>query len=102
MGVFKIKKFVVVVTQTVQAGYYTEMKNFMIDLAKKVRAEKGCLQFDLVQDIKNENNFIIYEIWENKDAWENHLQTTHINEYNLKIQECLEKMEINCAKFVEI
>ena len=73
----------------------------MLDLAKKVRAEDGCLKFDLVQDLKNENNFIIYEIWRSKNDWEAHLQTPHVNEYNFKAQEWLEKMEVDCASFVE-
>ena len=96
-----MKKFALIVKQTIQAGYYTEMKEFMIDIAKKVRAEKGCLQFDLVQDLNNKNIFIVYEVWESKEFWGEHLQTAHINEFNLKVQECVEKMEVNTASFIE-
>ena len=38
--------------------------------------EKGCLRFDVIK-IDESNNFMLYEIYTDKQAFLNHLSTNH-------------------------
>ncbi|GAB5560888.1 MAG: putative quinol monooxygenase [Synoicihabitans sp.] len=40
--------------------------------------EAGCIQYDLHQDNDDPNTFLYFENWENRDLWQDHLNSPHI------------------------
>lgn len=44
-------------------------------------AEKGCLQYDLHQDLEDSTHFLFYENWESRDLWLVHMEQPHIKAY---------------------
>lgn len=80
----------VIAIMTAKAG----KKEQVLAIAKKnlatVRAEQGCHEYRLVEDVKNagavqtplgKDTFMFIEGWENKQALEKHLATSHMKAY---------------------
>jgi quinol monooxygenase YgiN len=42
------------------------------------RTEPGCRQFDVVEPADDENRILLYEIYDDRAAFEAHLQTPHL------------------------
>ena len=40
--------------------------------------EEGCLQYDLHQDHENPLRFLFFERWQNRDLWQDHMNSPHI------------------------
>lgn len=57
------------------------VKNQLLKLIEITKAEKGCINYDLHQDNKQENTFLFYENWETKALWEAHINNTHLADY---------------------
>ncbi len=45
------------------------------------RAEEGCIQYALHQDMEDENTFVFYEIWQSAAHLEKHSQSAHMQEF---------------------
>ena len=45
------------------------------------RAEPGCLQYDLLTDVRDPAHFIFYERWESAEAHQAHMDSDHIAEF---------------------
>jgi quinol monooxygenase YgiN len=43
-------------------------------IVELVRVEPGCISYDIYQDIKDENSFILVEEWEKKTDFDNHVR----------------------------
>ena len=43
--------------------------------------EPGCRQFDVLSDPEDPAKIAFYEVYDNKDAFEAHLQTAHFKKY---------------------
>lgn len=69
-----------------------------IELLKKLvietRKEKGCLQYDLYEDIRNKGLFFIHEIWESNDDLQLHQVSDHMMKFRENIAAFLEKPNI--------
>lgn len=57
------------------------VKNELLKLIDVTRAEEGCINYDLHQDNENENLFLFYENWTNRDLWQKHMNNAHLTEY---------------------
>ena len=55
--------------------------------------EKGCLRFDVIK-IDESNNFMLYEIYTDKQAFLNHLSTNHYLEFKDLSTNLFSKIEI--------
>ncbi len=53
----------------------------LLKLIAPTRLEAGCLQYDLHQDHENPSLFLFYELWENRELWQVHMQTAHLQAY---------------------
>ena len=49
--------------------------------------ESGCRRFDVCRDPENDTRFFLYEIYDDKAAFERHLQTAHYDDFDAKIKE---------------
>ena len=43
--------------------------------------EAGCMQYDLHQDNDNPAVFLFFENWENRELWQQHMNSAHLAEY---------------------
>ncbi len=54
------------------------VKTELLKLIDITRAEEGCIDYILHQDNNNENLFLFYENWENKELWQAHINNAHM------------------------
>ena len=75
--------FVIVVDIKIKPG---EMANFrrLIDANAKasVREEKGCRRFDVLANPKDANRILLYEIYDDRAAFDAHMKTRHFAVFN--------------------
>lgn len=57
------------------------VKSELLKLIDITRAEKGCINYDLHQDNENENLFLFFENWENRELWQIHMNNQHLIDY---------------------
>lgn len=53
------------------------LKEELIKLIEPTKKEKGCLCYDLHQDNENPHKFLFSESWENRELWQEHMQSEH-------------------------
>ena len=52
-----------------------------------VRAEAGCLRYDLHRDSREGNEFLFYEIWESPEALKAHGQSEHMQAMSGRVKD---------------
>ena len=63
-----------------------------------VNSERGCLRFDVFQDLADENRYILYEVYSNEEAFKTHLTTSHARSAMERSRDWAEKgFEVNRA-----
>jgi len=62
----------------------------LIDITRK---EEGCINYDLHQD--NENLFLFYENWTNRNLWQKHVNNAHLVEYMKATEGAVEEFILN-------
>ena len=50
-------------------------------LVAPTREEEGCVQYDLHRDNSDPGHFLFFEIWENRDFWQTHMNAPHLAAY---------------------
>ena len=65
-----MKTCIVVATFTPNPANLIEVKELLLDVAKDVRLELGCLYYDLYEEVSGKLIFI--EAWESRDLWQIH------------------------------
>jgi quinol monooxygenase YgiN len=76
----------------------------LLSALKKVqeasRKEVGCIKYNLYKSVED-NTFVLYEVWENNEAIENHIQTSHYQEYRENITDIVSIREVYKLKAIE-
>ncbi len=62
-------------------GYADTLMPAMQENAAKSVLEDGCFQFDIMMNEDDENDFVFYEVYKNKDALASHRETPHFLAY---------------------
>lgn len=79
-----------------------EIENFIIlskILVKKTQEEKGCINYELFQDNKNNNIFSIIEEWKDNDSLKNHFKSKHFLEIIPQLEKItIQPIEVNIYK----
>ena len=57
------------------------VKSELLKLIPIIRAEAGCINYDLHQDNENPNLFLFHENWESRELWQQHMNNTHLADY---------------------
>ena len=57
------------------------VKAELLKLINSTRAEAGCINYDLHQDITDPNLFLFYENWESRELWQTHMGNQHLADY---------------------
>jgi len=65
-----MKTCTVVATFTPNAQNLIEVKELLLDVAKDVRLELGCVFYDLYEEVSGKLMFI--EAWESRELWQIH------------------------------
>ncbi len=62
-------------------GHAPELRAAIEALAAAVRREPGCLTFVPYQDLGTDGRFHLYEIYQDLDAFKDHLHTAHVRKF---------------------
>ena len=57
-----------------------ELRAVLIDLVEPTRREKGCISYQLHQNLANACDFVCVEEWESGSAIEAHMKTPHVQQ----------------------
>jgi quinol monooxygenase YgiN len=74
----------VVAVLTAQDGKADELLAGWPDLAAKVRAEDGCLGYDLHRGLGGSNTFVVLERWASPAALKAHGASQHMKEFGAR------------------
>lgn len=69
-------------------------------ILEPTRKEKGCICYDLHQDLENPNILMFYEIWETVEDWKAHDIQEHINIFRETTKDTFEKIEFNKLRHI--
>jgi (4S)-4-hydroxy-5-phosphonooxypentane-2,3-dione isomerase len=77
--------FVIVVDFKIHAGQMQAFRKLIDDNARaSVRDEPGCSRFDVCADRKDPDRIVLYEIYDDRAAFDAHLKTPHFAAFNEK------------------
>ena len=71
------------------------VKTEITKLIEPTRKEEGCMQYDLHQDNEEPEVFIFFENWATKALWEQHNESTHLDEFIKATEGALESLVVN-------
>jgi quinol monooxygenase YgiN len=71
------------------------VKAALEDVMDITRAEPGCQQFDLHQDNDDPAHFLLYENWDSRELWQNHMNAAHIQAYAKKTEGSIDLFTLN-------
>jgi (4S)-4-hydroxy-5-phosphonooxypentane-2,3-dione isomerase len=78
-----MSRFVIVVEFTLHAGVVDQFMPLMLANAKASLAnERGCERFDVLHVAGQPHQIVLYEIYRDKAAFQEHLKTRHFLEFN--------------------
>ena len=72
------KPYTVIVNLEAKSDKASELKNLLTNVIEPSRNESTCLEYRLHQDLSNPAKFVLYEIWESKDAHQKQFQKPYI------------------------
>ena len=64
---------------TAKPGAADQLEKALLAVVPTVRAEDGCLRYDLHRESREGNEFLFYEIWASPEALKAHGQSAHMN-----------------------
>ncbi len=73
--------FVVVAKWTARAGEEQRVGEAISQLASPTRRERGCLEYFAQRSLDDPHVFLLYEMYESRDAYEAHLASDHFRTY---------------------
>lgn len=75
--------FVIVVDFKIKPGQMAEFRKLIDDNARaSVRDEPGCSRFDVCANRKDAERVLLYEIYDDRAAFDAHLKTRHFAVFN--------------------
>jgi quinol monooxygenase YgiN len=77
--------FLTVVAEiTAKPGREEELRSVLTSVVPLVRAEEGCVQYDLHVNTKDPASFLFYETWKDADALKCHAGSAHMRAFGAK------------------
>jgi quinol monooxygenase YgiN len=91
----------VVSKSEIKDGMVEAYKKLAVELIQETRKERGCISYELFQDVQNNNIVAFIETWEDQDALERHIKTPHFEKIVPQMAALKEKQpEINVYRHV--
>ncbi len=76
-----------------------DKRDFVLEELQKLvaptRAEEGCINYVLHQDIENDNQFFFVEHWEDHDLWQKHMDNDLLAAFKTATEGSLEEFVIH-------
>jgi len=74
--------FTLIVNLKIKLGQVDQFMKMALENAAASRTtEPGCRQFDVLADPEDPTKIAFYEVYDNKQAFESHLETAHFKKY---------------------
>ncbi len=70
------------------------VKEEILKLIPITREEKGCNQYNLFEDHKDPSRFVLEENWASYEAWQAHMNNTHMKHYSEVTKDAVESWEL--------
>ncbi|MDB4620421.1 antibiotic biosynthesis monooxygenase [Flavobacteriaceae bacterium] len=78
-----------------------KIKKVLLKLIDGNLTDLGCVNSDLHQKTNNKNVFILYENWEKKSHWLDHLKSERKLLFDLEIENCVAQLKIEEMKMIQ-
>ncbi|NJM83594.1 MAG: antibiotic biosynthesis monooxygenase [Tabrizicola sp.] len=89
--------YAVVVTFLLKPGQAERFLPPMLkNAATSLRAEPGCHQFDVATDPARKDEVLLYELYSDRDAFDDHLASEHFRLFDTAVADMIESKEIRC------
>lgn len=83
--------FALVVSLTVRSEHREKLVSAVKANAEaSMRLEPGCLYFDVCEQVADRTRILLYEVYRDEDAYEDHRRTPHFAEWRIAADACLE------------
>lgn len=80
--------YVILAPIQIKPGYAEQfIEAVLLDAQGSVNNEPGCLRFDVIRDEEDPNRIYLYEVYKDKDAFEYHKTTPHINKWRETVKD---------------
>ncbi|MGG1685977.1 putative quinol monooxygenase [Pseudalkalibacillus sp. NRS-1564] len=76
-----------------KTGKEENVLSVLQEVLKGSRNEEGNIQYDVHQSIED-TTFVIYEVWENQQAIETHINSEHYEKYRKDIGDLIDSREV--------
>ncbi|MFJ4194529.1 putative quinol monooxygenase [Pseudomonas sp. NPDC089534] len=86
--------FTAIATLIAKPGRQEALEQHLRALIEPTRAEAGCSQYDLHQDLANPSAFYMIERWASDEALQAHDASAHIQHFRAQAGEFLEHFEL--------
>ncbi|MCU0117951.1 antibiotic biosynthesis monooxygenase [Pseudomonas sp. B2M1-30] len=86
--------FTAIATLIARPGQQDSLEHALRALIEPTRAEAGCSQYDLHQDLANPLAFYMIEHWASDEALQAHDASAHIQNFRARAGEFLEHFEL--------
>lgn len=87
--------FVIMVDFRLRPGSEADFRAMVEDNARaSVRDERGCRRFDVIVPQDDPGRVLLYEIYDDKVAFEEHCRTTHFARFDRQSASLVEKKDI--------
>ena len=88
--------FVITVDFEIKSEFVNEFRNRVLQQAKdSLHNEEKCLIFDVCFDEKNTKKVFLYEIYQDKDAFDYHLKSDHYLSFDKDVKNWVTKKTVN-------
>lgn len=86
------KYFTVVARIQAKDGCEDAMATELHKLLEPSRRDKGCINYDMHVSLESPGLFILYENWETKQHWLDHMETEHLQTWR---EDSVDLVEVN-------
>ncbi len=90
-----MSKLVIVAQVMAKAEKLELVKSELLKLIEPTRLEEGCITYQLHQDNANPNFFLFYEVWENRELWQVHMNNENLAQYVKATEGAIESFVVN-------
>ena len=88
--------FVITVDFEIKNEYVNQFRSRVLQQAKdSLNNEENCFTFDVSFDEKNTNKVFLYEIYQDKDAFDYHLKSDHYLSFDKDVKNWVTKKIVN-------
>lgn len=87
--------YIILVQFSTHAGQEKAFKELILENARlSLQNEPGCLVFDVLSRSDAEFNFVLYETYTDRQAFEAHLQAPHFHTFDRTSRELVRKKQV--------